>query len=182
MGEIDAAVQEGAHGEFAGLGQLRAGCQRQFHDASQNYRRAVGGDLDDVISGVRMRLLEKRDDYFVQALTTHWLNHFAESCALCLKRMPQPQHGLGDFPRIRAGEAHHADAAAAGRRGGGDDSVVEVHQIILWLGPVSGAIPASVFFARARCRWPCKGGRSWPASLRRCGPPCCAVARLPTRP
>src|SRR5438132_6446819 len=65
LGEIDAAVQEGAHGEFARLSQARSGCQRQFDDAPQNYWRAVGGDFDDVISGVRVRLREKSDHHFI---------------------------------------------------------------------------------------------------------------------
>ena len=152
LGEIDAAVQEGAHGEFAGLSQARSGCQRQLDDASQNHWRAVGGDFDNVVCGVRVGLLEESDYDLIQALICLGLNQFAEGGALRLKLMPQAQHGRGDFSRIRAGKACHSNPAAAGRRGKGDNSVVEMHQIILWLGPVSGAIPASVFSARARCR------------------------------
>ena len=114
LGEIDAAVEEGAHGEFAGLSQARSGCQRQLDDASQNYWRAVSGDFDDVVCGVRVRLLEESDYDFIQALIRRRLDQLSESGALRLKLMPQPQHGLGDFPRIRTGKTHHADAAAAG--------------------------------------------------------------------
>ena len=68
LGEIDAAVQEGAHGEFAGLSQARSGCQRQLDDASQNYWRAVGGDFDDVVSGIGMRFGEVGHNDFVDAI------------------------------------------------------------------------------------------------------------------
>ena len=66
--EIDAAVEKGAHGELAGLGQARAGGHAQFDDVPQDDRRSVGGNLDDVVGGVGMRLGEIGDDDFVDAV------------------------------------------------------------------------------------------------------------------
>jgi hypothetical protein len=68
LGEIDAAVQKRPHSEFAGLGESRASGQSQLHDMAQDHRRAMGGDFDDVIGSVGMRLGEVRDHYFVNAL------------------------------------------------------------------------------------------------------------------
>ena len=67
LGEIDAAVEEGAHGELAGLGEARSGGDAQLDDVPEHDRRAVGGDLDDVVGGVGMGLGEVGDDDFVDA-------------------------------------------------------------------------------------------------------------------
>ncbi len=67
LGEIDAAVEEGAHGELSGLGEARSGGDAQFDDVPEHDRRAVGGDLDDVVGGVGMGLGEVSDHDFVDA-------------------------------------------------------------------------------------------------------------------
>ena len=67
LGEVEAAVKEGAHGEFAGLRQARAAFERQLDDVPQDHRGSVGGDFDDVVGGVGVRLLEVSDDDFVDA-------------------------------------------------------------------------------------------------------------------
>ena len=64
LGQIDAAVEKCAHGEFAGFSQTRSAGQSQFHHVPQDYRRSVGGDFDDVVSCVRVWLGEVGDDYF----------------------------------------------------------------------------------------------------------------------
>ncbi len=71
MGEIDASVEKCAHGEFSGLGETRAAGQGQFDYVTQNYRRSVSRDFDDVIGGVGMGFGEVGDDNFVDALV--WL-------------------------------------------------------------------------------------------------------------
>ena len=68
LGQIDAAVEEGAHGEFAGLGEARAARQRQLDYVAQDDGRAVAGDFDDVVGGVGVRLGEVGDDDFVDAV------------------------------------------------------------------------------------------------------------------
>ena len=60
LGEIEASVEEGAHGELAGFGEARAAGERQFDDMAKNDGRAVGGDFDDVVGGVGVGLLERR--------------------------------------------------------------------------------------------------------------------------
>ena len=68
LGEIDASVEKGAHGEFAGLGQACAPSQSQLDHVAQDHGRTVGGDFDDVIGGVGMRLGKVGDNDFVDAL------------------------------------------------------------------------------------------------------------------
>ena len=45
--------------------------------------------------------------------------------------MREAQHRRSDGGRFRAGETHHADAAAARGSGDGNDGVVEVHGEII---------------------------------------------------
>ena len=67
LSEVDAAVEEGAHGELAGFGKARAPRKGEFDDMSQHDRRAVGRDLHDVIGGVGVRLLKETHDDFIDA-------------------------------------------------------------------------------------------------------------------
>ena len=68
LGQVEASVEKGAHGEFAGLGEAGAAGEREFDDVAQDDGGAVGGDFDDVIGGVGVGLLEVSDDDFVDAL------------------------------------------------------------------------------------------------------------------
>ena len=72
LGEVDASVEEGAHGELARLGKARAAGESEFDDVAEDDGRSVGGDFDDVVSGVGMRLGEIGDDDFVDALRFDW--------------------------------------------------------------------------------------------------------------
>jgi hypothetical protein len=65
LGQIDAAVEKGAQGEFAGLGQARAGFEGALHGVAQHHRRAVAGDFDHVFGGVGARGLEEGDQHLV---------------------------------------------------------------------------------------------------------------------
>ncbi len=67
LGEIEAAVEEGAHSEFAGFGETRAAGECEFDDVTEYDGRAVGRDFNDVVGGVGMGLLEIGDDDFVDA-------------------------------------------------------------------------------------------------------------------
>ena len=84
LGEIDAAVEEGAHGELAGLGEARSASQRHLHHVPQDDGRAVTGDLDYVVGGVRVRLGEIGDDDFVDAVACGGINQLAEVGAVRL--------------------------------------------------------------------------------------------------
>ncbi len=68
LGEIDAAVEKGAHGELSGLGEARPGGDAQLYYVAEHDRRAVGGDFDDVVGSVGMWLGEVGDHDFVDTL------------------------------------------------------------------------------------------------------------------
>jgi hypothetical protein len=84
-------------------------------------------DLYDVIGGIRVRLGEKCNHSFVNSLSGGWLNHFAKNGTACGKLVLQPQHETGNRAGFRAGQANHANAAAARRRGNCDNRIVEIH-------------------------------------------------------
>src|ERR1019366_7141848 len=67
LGQVEAAVEEGAHGKFSGLGQAGALGQGEFDYVAQDYGGAVGGDFDDVVGGVGVGLGEVGDYDFVDA-------------------------------------------------------------------------------------------------------------------
>ena len=134
LGQVDASVEEGAHGELAGLGQARAAGERHLDNVTQNDRRAVAGDLDYVVGGVGVRLGEEGDDDFVDALACGGIDQFAEVRAAGLELVLRSAAWAARCSRFGTGETHHTDAAAARRRGDGDDGVVEVHQLIIHHG------------------------------------------------
>ena len=86
----------------------------------------MGGDFDNVVGGVGMRLRKKRDHHFVDALLGAGLDQLAEEGAVGFEFMRQPQHVRGDGARLRAGEADYAQTSAARRSGDGDDGVVQL--------------------------------------------------------
>jgi len=67
LGQVEASVEKGAHGEFSGLGETGAAGEREFDDVAEDYRRAVGGDFYDVVGGVGVGLGEVGDYDFVDA-------------------------------------------------------------------------------------------------------------------
>ena len=131
--QVDTAVQEGAHGELAGLGQPGATGQSELDHPPQHYRRAVAGNLDYIVGGVGMRLGEVGDDHLVEALARFRLDQHAEACPSGLELAPliQPQHGRCDRCRLRSRKPHHAQAAASGRGSDGHDGIVKVHGLIV---------------------------------------------------
>jgi hypothetical protein len=74
-----------------------------------------------------VRFGEEGHHRFVDALGGRGVDDFAKKCAAGVELMLEPQHGTGNRHRLRAGNANHTHAAAAGRSSDGDDGVVEVH-------------------------------------------------------
>ena len=68
----------------------------------------MGGDFDDVVGGVGVRLGEERDHYFVNALLRGGLDQLAEGGAARFQAALEAQQGRGDGTRVGAGEANHA--------------------------------------------------------------------------
>ena len=66
--EIDAAVEVGAQGEFAGFGEAGAGFQGALDGVAQDHGRAVAGDFDDVLGGIGTGSFEERGDHLVDGL------------------------------------------------------------------------------------------------------------------
>src|ERR1700722_10204819 len=157
LGEIDASIQKGPHGELARFSQASAGGDAHRDDVPQDYWRSVGGDFDDVVGSVGVRLREVGDDDFVDARSSRasllgrtapstqfraslggcphvdlrWLYKFSEHCASRFQFMLQPQHRQSNLSRSWASEADDADTAATGGRRDGNDSIVKIHGAIV---------------------------------------------------
>ena len=68
LSQIDASIQERAHGELAGLGKACSASERHLNHVAEDDRRSVTGNLDHVVGGVGVRLGEEGNDYFVDAI------------------------------------------------------------------------------------------------------------------
>jgi hypothetical protein len=128
----------------------------EFHDVPQNHGRTVGGDFDHVVGGVRVRLGEVGNYYFVDTLLVWpwivWRGHscpreaafrvipsfagnsaratrfdeFPENCASNLQLMLQPKHGFCNRACFGSGKANHANSSPAGRSSDRNDGVIKV--------------------------------------------------------
>ena len=105
--KVDAAVQEGAQGELAGLGEAGAGLNGPLDGVAQHDGRAVAGDLNDVLGGVGARGREEGD------------YHLVNDAALAVEQMAEmslpgtpgdgaAENGFRDGASSRAGDAHDA--------------------------------------------------------------------------
>ena len=125
--QVDAAVEEGAQGELAGLGEARAGF------AARARRRAAARPASRGRRS-RRRLRRCRSAGCSKKVTTTWStvwpSRVEQLARVRAPGMPVGDAGsedaLGDGARVAAGEAHDAEAAAARRSGDGDDGVVRV--------------------------------------------------------
>ena len=136
--EIDASVKKRAQRELTRRRQPRACAQRGGDDAFEQNRTAVRGDLDDVFAGVGMRRAERTsrppDRSPARSARLASLRRSATSVRsrTCVQRrvgarcsgFAAGQQPRGDRLRVRAADANHAEAGAAGRRGDRDDGVV----------------------------------------------------------
>src|SRR5262249_4078006 len=134
--QIEAAVEKGAEGEFAGIGQTRARSEGALDRMAQHDRRAVAGDLNQVLGGVGAGTFEERDDHLVDGGTLG-VAEFGEM------DMPGVEtQGIGDggwgmghrrnelggyFSGVGTGETYYTEPGSAGWRGDCDDGVVEGH-------------------------------------------------------
>ena len=122
---------------------------------SQHDRGAVGGDLDNVVGSVRVRLLKISDDYFVDAggicanlkvrrallardgqpigsnESGAGVDQLSKYCTSPFEVALQVKHGSGNRTSFRPSETNHADATTPRGRGDRYDCVVEVHGKIL---------------------------------------------------
>ena len=88
----------------------------------------MAGNFDDVICGIRMRLLKKRNHHFVDPLAASRIDQFPKHRSPRLQRMLQPQHRLSNRSRLRPRQSDHTDPSASRRSGNRNDRIVEVHE------------------------------------------------------
>jgi len=142
LGQINAAIQQAAHGELSGLGETRASGKRKLHNVTQNHGRTVRGDFDDVVGRVGVGRGEVGDNHFVNAsvvspdlITTRKifalgcardtrLNQLPKNGTTSFKLMLKPQHRRGNTSRFLPSQANYANAPASRRSSNGDDSVI----------------------------------------------------------
>ena len=98
LGQVDAAIQEGALGELSRACQSRTRRQRRAEQRLEHHGRAMGRDLDYILPGVGVRSGERRHDGLV------------DGC--------DPENRMG--PECRPGPARRREwrePASSGRRG-----------------------------------------------------------------
>ena len=66
LGEVEAAGEEGALGELAGVGEPGTGGEGAVEDGVEDDGGAVGGDLGEVFAGVAVRGEEGGGEGFVE--------------------------------------------------------------------------------------------------------------------
>jgi hypothetical protein len=141
LGEVEAAGEEGALGEFAGFGEAGATGNALTEKVIEQDGGAVGGDFYDVFGGVGVGFFEEGDDGFVQDCSRDFscvVKDFCEAGLCGGEGMAEFQERFGDGAGGGAGETNDTDAAAAGWGGDGDDGVFKVsheevgHGIFLW--------------------------------------------------
>ncbi len=120
---------------------------------AQDHRRAVSGDLDDVVHRVGVRLGKIADDDFIDGIVWRrcprvfahgrarleasflagegtratWFHELSQRRSSGFEIMFQAQHGGSNGACLRASNTDHPNAAATRWGGDGDDGVVEVH-------------------------------------------------------
>ncbi len=68
LGQIDAAIEEGPLGEFAGGGENGAAGENEFEDTLENQEAAVAMDLDDIFAGIGVGRGHKDGEDFIDDL------------------------------------------------------------------------------------------------------------------
>ena len=105
--EVNAAVEEGAPGEFAGLSQPGAVRQHGVQDQLRRQNAAVAGDLDDVLARKGARGAHDREQDFINVLpVAHDVAEMDGVCRRC--------GGLGATPSLQARSSASATASAFG--------------------------------------------------------------------
>jgi hypothetical protein len=131
LGEVEPAGKKGALGKLAGLGQPRAQIESAAQQQLQHHRRAVRGDLHQVLGGVGVGSGKECDQRLVDAgcvaaaAIVRRIEHIGQARPPVLQRLAQAHQLRGDGGGQRPAQAHDADAATARRRGDGGDGVGE---------------------------------------------------------
>jgi hypothetical protein len=99
--KIEAAVYKCAEGEFAGLGKSSSCAHGAVETVAENDGRAVAGNLDDILSGVRMGCGEPGDHDFIDELRIV-IKQLGESGTTRPEFGWECENGLGDGNRLQA--------------------------------------------------------------------------------
>ena len=170
LGQVELAVEEGALGEFARLGQPQAqrlpGLQAARQQQLQQHRAAMGLQLEHVFAGVGMRRRKVQRQALVDGLPSSARN---ASRVAWRGRSGRPHNASTSGCSAWPGQAHDAHRAAARRGGDGDDGQGATRQH----APDRSRGPAAPIEDRAAGRM-ARGSASpasWPASGSRCREP-----------
>ena len=130
LGQVDAAVEKCAAGEFAGRGEARAGGDCDRDDAADDELAAVALDFGDVLASKAGRLTHHECERAIDAGAGGGIDDVTEThhagCELAGVR--GVEDGVENCECARAGEADDGDGAEAGCGGWGYDRVGGVHR------------------------------------------------------
>ena len=149
LGQVELAVEKGALGELARLGQAQArspapACRQRASSSCSTHRAAMGLQLEHVFAGVGVRRREVQRQALVDGAAVGAQEGQQRGLARRQRRGRTARATSGC--RSRPGDAHDADRAAARRGGDGDDGQGAARQhggIVAWRSRLPGAAPGA---------------------------------------
>ncbi|MPM97681.1 hypothetical protein SDC9_144858 [bioreactor metagenome] len=122
--QVELAVDEGAQGEFAGLGAPRPAGQHRRHGPAHRHHAAVAMEFDDILAGVarRSRHVDRQRGFagIADAPKAHPAGPGGGKGAFAVP------DGVGNGQRLPTGDADNADGAA-GAGGDGRNGIDCIH-------------------------------------------------------
>ena len=122
LGKVQAAIEEGAQGEFARAGGAGAGGQQAVQHAAQGHRAAVAAEFGHVLAGVGAWAGHEEQQGLVDQLVVA-VEDLHEVRVAGSGVAGAAGDAAGDPQGFRPTHANHADATAPQRGGNGGDGV-----------------------------------------------------------
>ena len=121
--EIEFSGEERTFGELSWFGKACAESDGPAEEKIENDGRAVRGDFDEVVTGIRVGGGEEGDDRIIDLFFGCFIEDGSETCSSVFERLAKADELGGNRCGIGAAEAHDPDPSAPGRGGDGGDGV-----------------------------------------------------------
>src|SRR5215469_16921426 len=112
--QVELAVEKGAAGEFAGLGEPQSETGKHLHDRSEHGAAAVEVQFGHVLPGRAARRREPKHHRLVEHVAALRIDEAPPSCDACCRQVAGEQRYRPS--RGRPGNAHYRDGSPTGGR------------------------------------------------------------------